>query len=178
MQEKNFVVYEYKTETFKAKDRARAVDEAEAFGWEAAETGKAIGDSYSVTFRRDRKIAHRAELIRLEKRAKETREQVDLLQKSKTRGATVFGWIFGTCSALITGGGMSLVMADQSTTVKMAAGIVLGIVGIVMCCLTYPIYGKIALKKTKEVSPAIDAGEEVLANLLEQGNDLLQNREI
>lgn len=178
MQDKNFIVYEYKTETMKAKDRARAVDEAEAFGWEATETGKAIGACCSVTFRRDRRIEHRAELVRLEKRAKEAREQVTALEQSKTRAAGIFGLIFGICAVLIAGGGMSLIMASEPSLVRMIVGIALGVIGIAMCCLTYPIYGKIVLKKTREVAPAIDSGEEAIANLLEQGNDLLMNKEI
>lgn len=178
MQNKNFIVYEYKTETVRAKDRARAVDEAEAFGWEETETGRAIGDSCSITFRRDRRIEHRAELTRLEKRAKEAREQINCLERSKTRAAGIFGWIFGVISVLIAGGGMSLIMTSDPNLTEMIAGIILGVLGIAMCCLTYPIYAKIALKKTKEVSPAIDEAEESLANLLEQGNDLLKNARI
>ncbi len=178
MQDRNFTVYEYRTETVRAKDRARAVDEAEAFGWEATETQRAIGDCCNITFRRDRRIEHRAELIRLEKRVKDAREQVSALERSKTRAAQIFGWIFGVCAVLIAGGGMSLVMASEPELTEMIVGIILGVIGIGMCCLTYPVYVKIVLKKTREVSPAIDSGEEAIANLLEQGNDLLMNKDI
>ena len=178
MQDKNFIAYEYKTVTVAAKNRARETDIAEAFGWEAIDASKAIGDNYALTFRRDRKIAHRAELTRLEKRAKDASDTLKVLEKSKTRAATVFGWIFGIASTLIAGGGMSLVMQSEGVAAKMAAGIVLGIAGIALCCVNYPIYNKIALKKTTEVAPSIDAGEEALANILEQGNDLLAHKEI
>ena len=160
MQDKNFIVYEYKTETIKAKDRARALDEAEAFGGEATETGKAIGDCCSVTFRRDRRIEHRAELVRLEKRAKEAREQVPALEQSKTRAAGIFGLSFGICAVLIAGGGMSLIMASEPSLVRMIVGIELGVIGIAMGCLSYPISGKIVLKKTREVAPAIYSVDE------------------
>lgn len=178
MQDKNFVVYEYKTVTVAAKDRAKETDLAEAIGWEVVDANKAIGDNYALTFRRDRKIPHRAELSRLEKRARDASDTLKVLEKSKTRTATAFGWIFGIASTLIAGGGMSLVMKAEGVVAKMAAGIILAIAGIALCCVNYPIYNKIALKKAKEVTPSIDAGEEALANILEQGNDLLEHNEI
>lgn len=178
MQEKNFTAYEYKTETVRVKDRAKAVDIAEAFGWEAVETGKAIGANCTVTFRRDRKIRHRQELTRLEKKAAEAKATLDSLEKSKTFSAKVFGWIFGVFSTLVAGGGMSLVMQSEGNVGNMVAGILLSVAGIILCCVNYPIYNKIALKKTRETAAAIDAGEEALANIMEQGNDLLENSEI
>lgn len=55
----------------------------------------------------------------------------------------------------------------------MAGGIVLGVVGFVLCGVNYLIYKKLVEKKTKQVLPIIDDNEEKLANLLEKGNDLL-----
>lgn len=178
MQDKNFVAYEYKTKTVKNNERAKTMDLYEAFGWEATEVNSAIGDNCVITLRRDRKIPHKQELIKLEKKAEEERAALDSLERSKTLGASIFAYIFGIISALVLGGGMSIVMNASGTVKNMVAGIVLGVVGIALCCITYPIYKKIVLKRTKDVTPAIDNGEEKLANVLEQGNDLLENREI
>lgn len=178
MQDKNFVAYEYKTKTVKNNERAKTLDLYEAFGWEATEVNSAIGGNCVITLRRDRRIAHKQELVKLEKKAEEERAAIDSLERSKTLGANVFAWIFGIFSALVFGGGMSIVMNASGAVKNMVAGIVLGVVGIALCCITYPIYKKIVLKKTKDVIPAIDSGEEQLANVLEQGNDLLENREI
>lgn len=178
MQEKNFVTYEYKTKSVKNSEKARTMDFYEAFGWEATEVDSSVGGNCVITLRRDRRIAHRQELVRLEKKAEEERESLETLQKSKTLGANIFAGIFGAFSVLVFGGGISLVMTSTGTVANMIGGSILGLVGIALCCLTYPIYKKIVLKKTKEVIPAIDRGEEVLANVLEQGNGLLENREI
>lgn len=178
MQDKNYVTYEYRTKTVKAKDRAKEIDIAEAFGWEAVETVSAPGGNCSVTFRRDRKIEHKAELARLERRAEEIRGTISSLEKSKTRKASIFSWIFGVFSCLVFGGGMSLVMTSENNIGNMIAGIILGVAGVILCLVNYPIYNKIALDKTKDVTPAIDSGEEALANILEQGNDLLRREEI
>jgi len=56
----------------------------------------------------------------------------------------------------------------------LVGGIVLGVVGIVLCCVNYPIYKKIVAGKTNKILPMIDDNEEKLANLLEKGNDLLR----
>ena len=131
-----------------------------------------------ITFRRDRRIEHRAELVRLEKSAQEIRATLDDLERGKTRAAKIFSWTFGVFSTLLAGGGMSLVMAGESTVKNLICGIVLGVVGIALCFVNYPIYNKIAFKKTKELTPAIDSGEEALANVLEKGNELLSAKEI
>ena len=178
MQDKNFITYEYRTKTVAAKNRAREIDVAEAFGWEAVETASTFGDSCVITFRRDRKIAHKAELVRLEKKADEARATLEELEKSKVRGAKIFSYTFGVFAALVAGGGMSLIMAGESTVGRLVAGIILGVTGIALCFVNYPIYNKIALRKTREVSPAIDSGEEALANILEQGNSLLASEEL
>lgn len=178
MQEKIFVTYEYRTKTVAAKNRAREIDIAEAFGWEMTETANAFGDNCVITFRRDRRIAHKAELTRLEKRADEARATIDNLERSKVRGAKIFSWSFGIFSVLVAGGGMSLIMAGESTLGRMIAGIILGVTGIALCFVNYPIYNKIALRKTREVTPAIDSGEEALADILEQGNGLLESKDI
>lgn len=178
MQEKNFVTYEYRTKTVAAKNRAREIDVAEAFGWEAIETTKTMGDNCVITFRRDRNIAHKAELTRLEKKADEARAALEGLEKSKERGAKIFSYTFGVFATLVAGGGMSLIMTGESTIGRLIAGIILSVTGIALCFVNYPIFNKIALKKTREVLPAIDSGEEALANILEQGNDLLSSEEI
>ena len=63
------------------------------------------------------------------------------------RPANVFAYIFGSIGAIIMGSGMSLVMTDISETVGIANpmlyGIVIGMVGMVMAIINYPIYKRI-----------------------------------
>ena len=76
--------------------------------------------------------------------------ELDALRKldSKVkRPANVFAYVYGSISAIIMGAGMSLVMTDIGATVGIASalipGIVIGVVGIGMTLLTYPLYKKI-----------------------------------
>ena len=54
----------------------------------------------------------------------------------------------------------------------------MGTIGIVLCGVNYPIYKRLASKKTKALLPVIDETEEKLADILERGNDLLSAERI
>ena len=63
------------------------------------------------------------------------------------RPANIFGYAFGSISAIVMGAGMSLVMTDIGATVGIASalvpGILVGVLGLGMTLLTYPMYKKI-----------------------------------
>lgn len=174
MQEKDFISYEYKTATAKNGEQAKAADLYEAFGWEITGSAPAFTGGVTLSLKRDRKLKHKQELNKLERKAEETLEAIGGFRKSQTRGARIFAILFGCLAALVLGGGMSLVMTIPNSLPAMVCGIFLGLVGIALCSVNYPIYRKMADKKTKELLPVIDDHEEKLANLLEQGNDLLR----
>ena len=69
MQEKDFVSYEYKTVTVKAKDQTKAADMYEAFGWEITATRAVVPDGVVLSLKRDRKQKHKSELAKLERQA-------------------------------------------------------------------------------------------------------------
>ena len=174
MQEKNFVSYEYKTVTVKAKEQPRAADLYEAFGWEITAAAPTFADGVTLSLKRDRKQKHRQELTKLERQAEEIALTLDRLEASKTRKADIFAYTFGSFAALVLGGGMCLVMLVEGSLAALVGGIVLGLLGIALCCVNYPIRQKIAADKAKQVLPLIDDNEEKLANTLEKGSDLLR----
>lgn len=173
MQEKDFVSYEYRTKTVKAKEQTKAIDMYEAFGWEITSTSSALVDGVTLSLKRDRKQKHKQELIKLERQAEDVFATINNLHRAKTAGASIFAYIFGCIATLILGGGMCLCMLTENNIPAFLCGIILGIVGIVLCGINYLIYKKIAEKKTKTLLPIIDDNEEKLANILEKGNDLL-----
>ncbi len=64
------------------------------------------------------------------------------LDKKAKHRSVVFAWTWGIISALILGGGMSLIMTGQGYG-SGVVGIVIGVVGLICCLLTYPLYKKI-----------------------------------
>ncbi len=75
------------------------------------------------------------------------------------RPANIFAGVFGTISALIMGSGMSLAMTDIGTklgiTNPMVPGIVIGVVGMLMAILNYPMYKGILNSRKKKYADAI-----------------------
>lgn len=95
-------------------------------------------------------------------------DQLRALDKKVKRPANVFGYLFGSLSALIAGAGMSLVMTEIGMVVGIASpmipGIVIGIVGMALAALNYPIYKRILSARRKKYAPEILSLSESIAN--------------
>lgn len=78
-----------------------------------------------------------------------------------TQKAQMVSLIFGVVGALLLGLGMSLIMSDFSKIfgdfefVSMFFGIVIGIAGIALVSLAYPIYNRIIKKEREKIAPEI-----------------------
>ncbi len=94
----------------------------------------------------------------MEKEATELDELRELDSKVK-RPANVFAYIFGSISAIIMGGGMSLVMTDIGSTIGIAdplvPGIIIGVVGMIMAIINYPFYKAILQGRKKKYADRI-----------------------
>ena len=75
------------------------------------------------------------------------------------RPANVFAYTFGSLSAIIMGAGMSLVMTDIGAIIGITAvlvpGIAIGVVGLGMALLTYPLYKGILNSRKKKYGDEI-----------------------
>lgn len=88
-------------------------------------------------------------------------DELKALDTKVKRPAGVFAYIFGSISAIVMGSGMSLVMTDISETVgiqnPMLYGIVIGVVGVFMAIINYPIYKGILSSRRKKYADKIIA---------------------
>jgi len=88
-------------------------------------------------------------------------DELKELDSKVKRPANVFAYIFGSISAIIMGSGMSLVMTDIAETVgiqnPMLYGIVIGIIGMFMAIINYPIYKGILGSRRKKYADKIIA---------------------
>ena len=84
------------------------------------------------------------------------------------RPASVFAYVFGSISAIIMGAGMSLIMTDIAETIGLAVdpmlpGIVIGVVGMVMALLNYPIYkGILGSRKKKYGAKILELSDKIM----------------
>ena len=74
-------------------------------------------------------------------------EELKELDATVKRPANIFAYFFGSIGAIIMGSGMSLVMTDIAETVgiqnPMLYGIIIGLMGLFMTIINYPIYKSI-----------------------------------
>ena len=88
-------------------------------------------------------------------------DELKELDTKVKRPANVFAYIFGSISAIIMGAGMSLVMTDIAETVGIADpmlyGVIIGIVGLFMAIINYPIYKSILGSRRKKYADKIIA---------------------
>ena len=88
-------------------------------------------------------------------------DELKELDEKVKRPANVFAYIFGTISAIIMGSGMSLVMTDIGSTIGMAdpmvPGIVIGVAGLAMAIINYPLHNVILSSRKKKYADKIIA---------------------
>ena len=94
----------------------------------------------------------------MEKTHSELDELRELDAKVK-RPANIFGYAFGSISAIVMGAGMSLVMTDIGAAIGITSalvpGIAIGVVGLGMALLTYPMYKGILNSRKKKYGAEI-----------------------
>ena len=96
-----------------------------------------------------------AQKIRTQYMEKESTELDALreLDAKVKRPANAFAYAFGSLGAVVMGAGMSLVMTDIGATIGITAalvpGIVIGVLGLGMMLLTYPMHQRILNSRKK-----------------------------
>lgn len=91
-------------------------------------------------------------------REKDKMEQLRALDAGVTSKAAKRSVIVGVLGALIMGAGMSLVMTDLGAFLEGAAfplGIAIGVVGMGILALAYPIYNRTLKKERGKIAPEI-----------------------
>ena len=85
-------------------------------------------------------------------------EQLRKLHNSASQKAQSAAIAIGTVGALILGTGMSLCMTDIGAvlgSLALVLGVIVGLVGLVMVALAYPIYNKILKQERARIAPEI-----------------------
>lgn len=90
------------------------------------------------------------------------------LDKKVKKPADLFGWSFGSLAALIMGAGMSLIMTDIGAAVGLSAtmlpGVAVGVVGMLMAIVNYPVYKSILNARRRQYAAEILALSDSIVN--------------
>ena len=85
-------------------------------------------------------------------------EQLRQLHAIPTQKAQAWSIAIGVIGALIMGTGMSLAMTDIGAALgglAMVLGVLVGIIGMVLVALAYPIYNRVLRRQRKKIAPEI-----------------------
>lgn len=95
-------------------------------------------------------------------------DELIALDKKAKRPADIFAYILGSVGALVMGAGMSLVMTDIGATLGIASpfapGIVIGILGMALAIINYPIYRTILTSRRKKFAGRVNELSDKLLN--------------
>lgn len=94
-------------------------------------------------------------------------DELQELNRKVKRPVDVFAYIFGSVSAVIMGSGMSLVMTDISKNLgmedAMVYGIIIGVIGLALAIVNYPIYKKILkVRRAKYAGEIIALSDKII----------------
>jgi hypothetical protein len=88
-------------------------------------------------------------------------EQLRRLHRSASQKAKSFAITLGVIGALIMGAGMSLTMTDLGeslgfdSNLAMLIGIAIGVAGMILVALAYPVYNRVLKKERARIAPEI-----------------------
>ena len=85
-------------------------------------------------------------------------DRLRALDAQVTKKSTMVSILVGVLGAMILGCAMSLIMSDFGAalgTAALPAGIVLGVIGLVLAALAYPLYNRTLKKEREKIAPQI-----------------------
>lgn len=122
-------------------------------------------DNKEETFQYTYSAKEQAEVARIRQKylpAEEDKlQQLRRLDRSASQKAQAWAITFGILGALILGTGMSLFMSDLGAllctcrNLAMVIGIIVGVVGLILVALAYPLYNRILQKERQRIAPEI-----------------------
>ncbi len=90
------------------------------------------------------------------------------LDKKVKRPADVLGYSAGSAGALVLGAGMSMVMTAPAL---MAAGVAVGVVGLAVTALNYPLYKRVlAARRKKHSDKILQLSQEIVQDMQDTEN--------
>ncbi len=161
------------------------VDCYEAFGWEVDDNGnyyRAYGNRHSTVsnraktvlpLKRDRKIANKAELTRLQRNFEACVQERSYLEDKKTSKATTLALIIGFIGTAFMAGSVFAVTAN---TPHIFLCIVLAVPALIGWILPYPVYRRVAAQETARINVLIEQKYEEIHAICERGSKLIYEK--
>lgn len=166
----NAITYDYKTVKVKRNIETLVCDTYENLGWELTSTSSVESSLFYVnlSFKRNRKIENKIDLLKLQEKADNAIANIEMLQNKKKNAGLVGALTTGIVGTLTFGGGMSMTLLLSETLGYVIGGVALGVVGIGICALAYPLFKKINKKKNAEIEPLLESEFDKLSDICDE----------
>ena len=170
--QKEFTSYEYKELNVTVELASFYLDCYENFGWQQDENFPPQENAGRVTLKlkRNRKIANKVELTRLQRNFEADMEDIFSMESSKTNLAKISALSIGIIGTAFMAGS---VFAVSATPPMIGLCVLLAIPAITGWILPYFVYRKVKEEKTKRITPYIDGKYEEIYEICEKGHGLL-----
>lgn len=179
MQEgKVFVGYEYKEITVPVEQIFMYLDCYENFGWISEENACSQekyflmqGHSHAtIRLKRDRKIANKMELTRLQRNFEACAHEIEVLERAKTQAPTMWALIVGIIGTAFMAGATFAVVHEPPV---IWLCVLLAIPGFIGWIVPYFFFRYMVEEKKKKYNPLIDDKLEEIYKICEKGHSLL-----
>ena len=171
METKNgFVGFEYMEIPAKKNMESLYVDCYGNFGWQYdGNIVKRDGeDSVILKFKRDRKIRNKAELSRLQRQFEACANEIEVLERSRTKTASIAAFTIGMAGTALLGGATFAYLGGMLPLM-----VILAVPGFLGWILPYFCYQKLKGKKERQIAPIIERKQDEIYEVCQKGCGLL-----
>jgi len=173
----DYIIYEYISIKVRKDLESMYIDCYENFGW--IHTKNSSKQDYyinanpnentvNLNFKRNRNIKNKETLNALQQKCETTFLKVDELERAPQSIATMYSLIIGIFAAGFIA--ISVFMAIRNIW---RAAIICGIIGIIGCIFSYPVYKKVIEKKEMETKNKIDEQYNIINNAYKKVRKIL-----
>lgn len=172
MKEHEFAMYEYKEVSISSAQASFYLDCYENFGWKQDEhfAPQTRNEKLILKLKRNRKIANKVELTRLQRNFEADIKEIEALENSKTTLATILSLIVGILGTACMTGSVFAVTADPPV---IWLCVLLAIPAFAGWVFPYFIFHMVKAKKTEQVTPYIEEKYDEIYEICEKGHSLL-----
>ena len=172
MSEHEFAMYEYKEVSVSSSQASFYLDCYENFGWMTDEhfAPQNVNEKLILKLKRNRKIANKAELTRLQRNFEADLREIEALENSKTTLATMLSLMVGILGTACMAGAVFAVTAEPPVVWLC---VLLAIPAFAGWILPYFIFRTVKVRKTEQVTPYIEKKYDEIYEICEKGHSLL-----
>lgn len=152
MEKNKFIGYDYTDITINEQVAGIYLDNYLHFGWQLDSHSATLRpNTVTLTFKRDRKIDHQADLNRLQRKFDGIVAEIISLKHAKRLIPATVAYLFGVIGTALMAGAVFAILGHQIPLM-----VSLAIPGTLGWIMPYFLYRSLTIKRTKQLSPIVD----------------------